>query len=142
MLAILLYSVNDEARKEGLHDLFVVQSRLRHFQVQKRETDTLRAHWYWELVSGKICIVCIYPRISANFRAQATREKRISRKLIKHSASIHFTDVSSITNIIVLLLNEAFSIFRSFRYEYWSSITQLCLSQKRLIKATLYYSIF
>lgn len=44
MLAVLLYSVNDEARKEGPHDLSVVRSRLRHFQVQKRGADTLRVH--------------------------------------------------------------------------------------------------
>jgi len=43
MLAVLLYSVNDEAREEGSHDLSVVRSRLWHLRVQKREADALQA---------------------------------------------------------------------------------------------------
>jgi len=76
MLAVLLYSVNDEARKEGPHDLSVVRSRLRHFQVQKRGDDTLRARW--ELASGRTCIAYIreFPRVSYY-------ERRISGKFNK-----------------------------------------------------------
>lgn len=45
MLAVLLYSVNDEAREEGSHDLSVVRPRLRlYFRVQKCEADALQAH--------------------------------------------------------------------------------------------------
>lgn len=43
MLAVLLYSVNDEAREEGSYDLSIMRPRLRQLRVQKREADALQA---------------------------------------------------------------------------------------------------
>jgi len=44
MLAVLLYSVNDETCKEGSHDLSIMRARLPQLQVQKREADAQQAH--------------------------------------------------------------------------------------------------
>lgn len=78
MLAVLLYSVNDEARKEGPHDLSVVRPCLRYLRVQKREADALQARrCRRELESSRTRIG------RARQLLRASHEERIAGKLIK-----------------------------------------------------------
>ena len=78
MLAVLLYSVNDEAREEGPHDLSVVRPRLRYLRVQKRKADALQARWRRGLESSRTRIgrARQLPRASHE-------ERKIAEKLIK-----------------------------------------------------------
>lgn len=77
MLAVLLYSVNDEAREEGSYDLSIMRPRLRQLRVQKREADALQARWRREFESGRTCVT------HTRELSCASHERRIAGKLIK-----------------------------------------------------------
>ena len=73
MLAVLLYSVNDEARKEGSHDLSIMRPRLLQLRVQKRKAEA--QHKPTDVENSKA--VGLASPILANFRVRATREESL-----------------------------------------------------------------
>lgn len=64
----------------------------------------------WKFESSRICIA------RTRELPGASRDGRIAGKLIKSAPRTFIIDVLTITNVIVLFLNKAFSILRSFRY--------------------------
>lgn len=111
MLTVLLYSVNDEARKERGFAEWSVRCAVTFTAPSSIKTrswhpaSSLRR----KFESSRICI-------RTRELPRASREGRIAGKLIKSAPRTFIIDVLTITNVIVLFLNKAFSILRSFRY--------------------------
>lgn len=112
MLTVLLYSVNDEAHKERGFAEWSVRCAVTFTAPSNIKTrswhsaSSLRR----KFENSRICIA------RTRELPRASREGRIAGKLIKSAPRTFIIDVLTITNVIVLFLNKAFSILRSFRY--------------------------